>query len=75
MPSDRPAIVHTAMAILHHAHKTTGEDPRVTFVICMTAAAMSGHMIARTREQLHEMLDQVADVAEAAVLHVTETPQ
>lgn len=73
--TERAAITHTAMAMLHHAHKATGEDPRVTFVTCMTAAAMSGHMIARTREQLHEMLDQVADVAEAAVLNLTETKQ
>lgn len=72
---EAPKITGTALAMTYHAHQATGEDPRITFVTCMTAAAISGHMLSRTREQMHETLDQVFDAAQAAVLHVTETKQ
>jgi hypothetical protein len=50
-------------------------DPGMTFVVAMTAAAITGHIIERTREQMHATLDQVFDVAMAKMLEATETKQ
>lgn len=50
-------------------------DPREPFVALMTAAAMAGHIIERTPEEMHAVLDQVMDIAQAALLEATETKQ
>lgn len=62
------------MQAMHATHVALGGDPRLTFVAMTTAAAISGHMIERTPEQMHAMLDQVRDVALALMLQATETP-
>lgn len=64
-----------ALFALHQLHTILGADPRLTYVAAMTAAAISGHVIERTREQMHETLDEVMDVALAKMLAVTEAPQ
>lgn len=69
-----PPLSDIALAIAHNAHMITG-DPRQTYVVAMTAAAITGHMIERTREQMHETLDAVFDVALAKMLEATETKQ
>ena len=76
MADTTPRIGRVAMETMHAAHIALGEDdPRLTFVAMMTAAALSGHMIERTPEQMHAMLDQVWDVALALMLQATETKQ
>jgi len=69
-----PPLSDIALAIANNAHMITG-DPRQTYVVAMTAAAITGHMIERTREQMHETLDAVFDVALAKMLEATETKQ
>lgn len=69
-----PPITDAALLALHNLNTILG-DPAVTYVTVMTAAAISGHMIERTREQMHETLDQVFDVALAKMLAVTEPRQ
>lgn len=68
-------ISDAALAALHALHTMLGEDPRVTYVAAMTAAAISGHIIERTPEQMHETLDAVMGVALAKMLAATETGQ
>jgi Ni,Fe-hydrogenase III small subunit len=63
-----------ALFMAHQAHETA-PDPAMTFVVAMTAAAITGHIIERTREQMHATLDQVFDVAMAKMLEATETKQ
>jgi hypothetical protein len=63
-----------ALLMAHQANEITG-DPGMTFVVAMTAAAITGHIIERTREQMHATLDQVFDVAMAKMLEATETRQ
>lgn len=75
MTADTPRIVDAALAAVHDLHTMLGEDPLLTYVAAMTSAAIAGHMIDRTPEQMHETLDKVRDAALAAMLRVTETPQ
>ena len=75
MADTTPRVGRAAMEAMHAAHLALGEDPRLTFVAMTTAAALSGHMIERTPEQMHAMLDQVRDVALALMLQATETKQ
>jgi hypothetical protein len=63
-----------ALLLAHHTNEWIG-DPAMNFVVAMTAAAITGHIIERTREQMHTTLDQVFDAAMAKLLEATETKQ
>jgi hypothetical protein len=67
-------ISRVAVLAAHNIHSISG-DPIVAYVAAMTAAAITGHMIDMTREQMHETLDRVFDVAMAKMLEATETKQ
>lgn len=69
------ALKETALALAHVANQQCSGDPREPFVALMTAAAIAGHIISRSPEEMHEVLDQVMDAAELAFLEVTETKQ
>jgi hypothetical protein len=70
----KPPPSEVALFIASQTYKAIG-DPAMTFVVAMTAAAITGHIIERTREQMHATLDQVFDVAMSKMLQATETPQ
>ena len=59
----------------HVANENCSGDPREPFVVLMTAAAVAGHIIERTPEEMHKTLDQVMELAQALMLHATETKQ
>lgn len=71
---DGTGMADTALYLSHTAYRLTGE-PRKAFVCLMTAAAIAGHTMERTREEMHRILDEVHDVALAAMLHATEKKQ
>lgn len=68
-------ISYVTLAALRDINAQLGDDPAKTFVAAMTAAALAGHIIERTPEQMREMLDRVSDVALTLMLRVTETRQ
>lgn len=71
-------IKDVSLLLSHQAHELfggTGSDPRQPFVALMTAAAVAGHIINRSPEEMHEVLDKVMGIAEAAMLEATETKQ
>jgi hypothetical protein len=70
----KPAPSDAALFLSHQANELIG-DPAMTFVVAMTTAAITGHVIERTREQMHATLDRVFDVAMAKMLEATETKQ
>lgn len=70
------SIKDAALLLAHQADEIFGRtDPRQPFVALMTAAAVAGHVISRSPEEMHKVLDQVMGIAEAAMLHATETKQ
>ena len=71
----QPGLKSIALALAHTANRQCSGDPREPFVALMTAAAIAGHIIDRTPTQMHEALDKVMDVAQAAMLEATETKQ
>ena len=76
--TEKISIKEVSLLLAHHAHKLfggPGTDPRQPFVALMTAAAVAGHIINRKPEEMHQVLDQVMDIAEAAMLEATETKQ
>lgn len=68
------SIGRVAAEAMHEGYEKIG-DPGQNFVAMMAAAAMSGHMIDRTPEQMHKALDDVMAVAQAMVLEMTQTKQ
>jgi len=68
-------IGYTALEAMHRVHERLGKDPKKTYVAMVTAACASGHMIERTREEMHATLDEVFETAQALVLEATETRQ
>jgi len=68
-------IKDVALLMAHIANEKCDGDPRQPFVALMTAAAISGHIIQRSPEEMHATLDQVMELAEAALLEATETKQ
>ena len=78
MTDNTVSIKDTALILAHNAHQLfggEGSDPRQPFVALMTAAAVAGHIINRKPEEMHEVLDKVMGIAEAAMLEATETKQ
>ena len=70
------SIKDVALLLAHQADEMFGQtDPRQPFVALMTAAAVAGHIIQRSPEDMHKVLDQVMGIAEAALLNATETKQ
>lgn len=72
------SIKDVSLLLAHQARTAfggPGTDPRQPFVALMTAAAVSGHIISRTPDEMHAVLDQVMGIAEAALLEATETKQ
>lgn len=62
------------LVLAHEADKLLGAtDPRDPFLALMTAAAVAGHIIDRDPAEMHEVLDKVMGLAEALLLHSTET--
>ncbi len=72
-PAEAPS--RTALRMAREIYKAQGNDPALAFIVGMTAAAITGHMIERTREQMHEALDNVMDAALAIRIGVTGTKQ
>lgn len=69
-------IKDAALLFAHQADEVFGKsDPRQPFVALMTAAAVAGHIIERSPEEMHEVLDKVMGIAQAAMLEATETKQ
>ncbi|AVO36624.1 hypothetical protein [Pukyongiella litopenaei] len=69
-------IKDVALFLAHQANELLDKsDPRKPFVALMTAAAVAGHIIQRDPKEMHEVLDKVMDLAEAALLEATETKQ
>ncbi|MCG7520877.1 hypothetical protein [Ruegeria sp. Ofav3-42] len=71
-------IKDVSLLLAHQARELfggNGSDPRQPFVALMTAAAVAGHIINLKPEEMHSVLDQVMDIAEAALLEATETKQ
>lgn len=66
-------IKDNALLLAHLAHQQSNGDVRQSFVALMTAAAIAGHIIERTPEDMHKVLGQVMDVAEATLLEATQT--
>ncbi|MEX0305636.1 MAG: hypothetical protein AB3N24_24715 [Leisingera sp.] len=64
-----------AQYLANEANEKCSGDPREPFIALMTAAAMAGHIIERTPEEMHSVLDQVLDIAQAALLEATQTKQ
>lgn len=78
--TDNPqvSIKDVSLLLAHQAHTLfggPGTDPRQPFVALMTAAAVAGHIIGRKPEEMHSVLDQVMDIAQAAMLEATEIKQ
>ncbi|HCO91069.1 MAG TPA: hypothetical protein DIT40_08865 [Alphaproteobacteria bacterium] len=68
------SMSHNALALAHLANRMSDStDPRQTYVTLMTAAAISGHIISRTPDQMHKTLDDVMSVAESLMTQATET--
>jgi hypothetical protein len=65
---------YAALCLASKTHDVVG-DPAMTHVVAMTAAAITGHAIERTREQMHTTLDDVFDAAMAQFMEATETKQ
>lgn len=70
------SIKEASLLLAHQADQLFGQtDPRQPFVALMTAAAIAGHIIEREPADMHVVLDQVMDIALAAMLEATETRQ
>ena len=67
------AISEVAVYLTHRA-KQHRDDPRDAYVALMTAAAMAGHMICQTPEEMAITLAEVEGVAHAKMLSMGETP-
>lgn len=57
---------------LTHTVKQMKSDPRECYVTLMTAAAIAGHMIERTPEEMAQTLSDVEGLAHLKMLQITE---
>ena len=68
------AISETAVYLAHIA-KQHRADPRDAYIALMTAAAIAGHIIGQTPEDMALALASVEGAAHAKMLSITETKQ
>ena len=69
------APISEVAVLLAHVAKQHRADPRHCYVALMTAAAIAGHIIDQTPEQMAETLAKVEGAAHAKILGITETKQ